>query len=103
MAPTAIAIAPPPLKALPLPADVAVLTVGAAVVVVVGIETLGCGKPGESGLPLGACACASAAAGSTSPAVSSATRTTRIVLNAPTGCPSQASGCSIAGVSGASA
>ena len=43
-------IAELPLKPLPLPAVVAVLIVGVAGVVVVGIETLGCGKPGVRGL-----------------------------------------------------
>src|SRR5437763_13291514 len=49
-APIAMMIAELPLNPLPLPALVAVLIVGTAGVVEVGIETLGCGKPGERGL-----------------------------------------------------
>lgn len=39
-----------PLNPLPLPALVVPVTFGTAVVVGVGVETLGCGKPGERGL-----------------------------------------------------
>lgn len=85
-------IAELPLNPLPLPALVAVLIVGAAVVVV-GIETLGCGNPGVSGLlpwppsegtTLVAGAvddAAPAAGGSTSVAPRSAIRTARSLLN----------------------
>ena len=94
IAPIAMMIAEFPVRPLPDPAVVLVVIVGAAVVVV-GIETLGCGKPGERGLPLGDCA--AAAGGSASATPRSAATTTRIVFN---GVP-YASGCSIAGVSGA--
>lgn len=50
IAPIAMMIAELPLNPLPLPAVVALVTVGTAVVVGVGIETLGCGNPGERGL-----------------------------------------------------
>jgi hypothetical protein len=90
-------IAELPLNPLPLPALVAVLIVGAAVVVV-GIETLGCGNPGVSGLlpcppsegttlVAGAAVltavddAAPAADGSTSAAPRSAIRTARSLLN----------------------
>ena len=107
-------IAELPLNPLPLPALVAVLIVGTAGAVVVGIETLGCGKPGESGLlpcppsdgvtavAAGAAVLAAvgdaadAADGSTIAAPRSATRAARNLLNT-----AYASGCSIAGVSGA--
>jgi hypothetical protein len=106
-------IAELPLNPLPLPALVAVLIVGTAGVVEVGIETLGCGKPGERGLlpcppsdgvtavaageaVLAAVDAAAAADGSTIAAPRSATRTARNLLNT-----AYASGCSIAGVSGA--
>jgi len=99
IAPIAMISAELPVKPLPLPAVVLVEIVGAAVVEVVGIDTLGWGKPGDSGLPPGDCA--AAADGSKSAVPRSAARRTRIVFNA---CPgrSYASGCSIAGVSGAS-
>ena len=48
IAPTAMEIAELPLSPLPLPAVAVVWIVGVAVVVV-GVETVGCGKPGESG------------------------------------------------------
>src|SRR6476646_8652329 len=102
------------LKPPPLPAPVVPVTVGATVVDVVGIDTLGCGKPGERGLPpgwassdcvaAGACVAvvdaASAAGGSTSAAPRSAAKRSRAAINARPA-DSYASGCSIAGVSGA--
>src|SRR5947209_11061610 len=103
IAPIAITITELPVKPLPLPALVAVLIVGTAGVVVVGIETLGCGNPGDSGLlpcppsdgaaVVGAGAAvlavlddaAAAAAGSTSAAPRSAAKSARNLLTpAPT-------------------
>jgi len=120
IAPIAMMIAELPLNPLPPPAFVLLVIVGTAVVVGVGIETLGCGKPGESGL-LPGCAlsdggdvvalavcvaavddCAPAAAGRASAAPRSAARTTRIAVKS-VALGAYASGCSIAGVSGASA
>jgi hypothetical protein len=107
-------IAELPLNPLPLPALVPVLIVGTAVVGWVGIETLGCGNPGERGLlpcppsdgatvvavaaaVLAAVDDAAAAAdGSATAAPRSATETARSLNTA------YARGCSIAGVSGAS-
>jgi hypothetical protein len=48
-APIAMMMAELPVKALPLPAVLVVEIVGTAVVVV-GIDTLGCGNPGDRGL-----------------------------------------------------
>jgi hypothetical protein len=48
IAPIAITIAEVPLKPLPLPAVEVVVIVGVGVLVD-GIDTLGCGNPGESG------------------------------------------------------
>jgi len=117
IAPTAMMIAELPVNPLPLPAVAVVWIVGVAVVDV-GIETEGCGKPGLRGLVVWAPADAGNAAGPTSataataPATASAiasnTRRSDLNLrplpmtNRPT-CtdPPYASGCSIAGVSGA--
>jgi hypothetical protein len=114
MAPIAMMIAELPVNPLP-PAPLVVAETVGATVVVVGIDTLGWGKPGVRGLlPCppsdgvtavagGAVAvaavddAAAGAEGSTSDAPRSATRTARSPLNT-----SYASGCSIAGVSGAS-
>lgn len=65
IAPIAITIADVPLSPLAPPDVVEVaVTVGVAVVVGAGVDTLGCGKPGWSGFDPGDCA--SAAGGSTS-------------------------------------
>ena len=114
IAPIAMMNAELPLNPLPLPAVVVPVTVG-AVVVVVGIDTLGCGKPDERGLLpgcapsdcVGGGACvavvdaASAADGRASAAPRSAARRSRTAFN-DRSADSYASGCSIAGVSGAS-
>jgi hypothetical protein len=88
-------IADDPLKPLPLPAVAVVVTVGATVVVE-GADTLGWGKPGASGLV----PWATAAAGSTSATPRTTARKARKARNTPPN--DYASGCSIAGVSGAS-
>jgi hypothetical protein len=105
-------IAELPVNPLPPPALVVPVTVGTGVVVGVGIETLGCGKPGVRGLlpcppsdgvtggaavAAGVDDAAAATDGSTIAAPRSATRTARNLLNT-----AYASGRSIAGVSGAS-
>ncbi len=104
IAPIAMISAELPLKPLPLPAVGVDVTVGVTVVVE-GVETLCCGKPGDSGLVVctgdtGVVFCASATEGSAKAAPRAMTTTTRRIL---TPLPRRyASGCSIAGVSGAS-
>ena len=104
IAPIAMITAELPLNALPPPAVAVVWTVGTAVVVV-GVETDGCGKPGVSGFD-GACAPDTAGNASAMPATAAAipartiSTTRRAALNWVS--PAYASGCSIAGVSGAS-
>ena len=84
-----------PLNPLPLPAGVVVEIVGTAVVVVE-VGKLCCGNPGSNGfVPW-----AAAAAGNTTANPSTTARTPR---GARTAVKPYASGCSIAGVSGASA
>ena len=97
IAPIAMMIPELPLKPLPLPAVVPVVMVGVDVVAG-GVDTPGCGNPGASGFV----PCAKAAGGSTSAAARTMARTVRKALkNAPP--KDYASGCSIAGVLGASA
>ena len=70
-----------PENALPPPAVALVVTVGAAVVVVVGIETEGCGKLGDSGF-VGDCAAATAGSASDPPTRTS-NRPRSAALNLP--------------------
>jgi len=101
IAPMAMMIAELPLKALPLPAVVVVLTVGAAVVVV-GVDTVCWGNPGNNGLVAPDCAVAAAGHASVDQASAAPTRTRSRIDLTPRAPSDYASGCSIAGVSGAS-
>ena len=117
IAPTAMMIAELPLSPL-LPPAVAVVWIVGVAVVDVGIETEGCGKPPLSGLVVWAPADAgsvsatgpTSATAATAPATATtpASNTRRTDLNRPLRItrptrtdPPYASGCSIAGVSGA--
>lgn len=94
IAPSAIAIALEPLSP-PLLVDELVVGVMSGGLVV-GTGPLGCGRPGASGFDG---PCASAAQGSASAAISVAARSPAASRARTT--PAYASGCSIAGVSGA--
>jgi len=95
IAPIAMKIAEFPLNPLPLPAVGVVWIVGAAVVVV-GVETDGGGNPGANGFDAD---WAPAAGGNASAAP---TRSAGTIRTAGLNIRSYASGCSIAGVLGAS-
>ena len=94
IAPSAIAIALE-LLSPPLLVDEVVVGVTSGVLVV-GTDTVGCGSPGASGFEG---PCASAAAGRASAATSVAARSS--AASRARTAPAYASGCSIAGVSGA--
>ena len=105
-APIAMKSAELPLKPLPLPAvGVDADVIVGVTAVAVGVETLGCGKPGDSGLVVCTgdsgvvlCACATEGSAKATPRATTTTAGRTLTSTAPR----YASGCSIAGVWGAS-